>query len=239
MARIAALTAEHRQFFFKFGHLHLQEIFSSMQSAALQQEIGEIWAARSRDKNLVVSEQATLVTRDLWRQCPTWQKALRFAPLGTLMAQLWSRTPLRLLYDQLLYPTSNSGASSSQSAFSIEGMSSFSRTVGGIVLCLGSDGTSVRFSATFPSAIEGETPSCATFECTAGSGVLIAPTAQIRFLENRTCHSKVAKPIGLLACAGELSARYIENRSDPGQSALFHLGYSFGDLLRDNTHPHL
>ncbi len=240
MARSVALTAEHRQAFFSAGHLHLEGIVSLEQCGPLYTELFRAWRNRCHQSGPHATFGPTWAGRDLWRSCPAFQRAIRFAPLGELLAQMWTRTPLRVLYDQLLTPVANSLIRFPYREFTLEGASCFSHVAGGVVLCLGFDAqSSTRLAITVPQRLTVNTPRREYIQFRSGSGVFIEHDTQVDIEGEQLQRGEDPGQILIFIAAGTLNARYRENDTDPGRGTLFNMGYTIGDALREDTHPSL
>lgn len=238
MARSVGLNAAHRHHFFKSGHLSLDEILTAEQCQSLARELLRAWSERIGKKGDLTCAQARQKGRDLWRDSRMWASKLLRSPIGNLALQLWSRTSLRLLYDQLLFLLPSANEIDRYSSFSLAAASAFGGIEGGLFICLQSpkrDHWQVSFEVTEQESVD-EQPSQVSLPQDVGAGTFISSDITVQ-LRAQFSTMPPDSGIWMLVVFGGMDAHYIFNRKDPSRHALTALDYTVGDKLGDLTHP--
>ncbi len=151
--------------------------------------------------------------KDLWRESPF---LLQFVQKKKLLqiASLLVKKPLRLLYDQLLVSGEEKPVSETKS---LQEKSCYREILLGLL---------VKLKAAVPSEEEEKDLKNASLIFLQGN----SPFPFHSLLEEKD-------QAYYLVCYGNRRAMFVENQLDPFSSQLKNQGYSFGDLLKEETHP--
>ncbi len=237
MALSIGLNAAQRHYFFKSGHLILHGVLSQEQSSLLAQDIVATWSKRlcgKRDSQLPA--QARQSGRDLWRDTQNWSSKLLRLPIGSLALQLWSRTSLRLLFDQLLFPLP--AKHDAYGSFSLLSASAFGGIEGGVLICLQSPKV-VNWHLSLETLVQDgpdQKVERVALAHEVGTAVFITSGTLIK-IETDFHQLPPTSGVWMLAGFGGADARYIFNLGDPSRHALSAFNYTIGERLTDATHP--
>jgi len=146
---------------------------------------------------------------DLWRQQGDIARLVKRRPIAEIASDLFGTRPIRLAFDQLLLP----GPFSGHAPVSIEQISPVGGVVGGLILLLEEPRAEV---AGYPSR--------------AGNGTFVRATHPISLT--------APAPALLIVYCGK-RPQYLYNAGAPQAHRLKKLGYVFGDLLKEESHPTL
>ena len=239
MARSLALTVEHRQFFFGNGYLTIENVLAPSLCAKVYTDLVASWRARGGGLNALGELKSSAAGRDMWRQCSSWKVPLIRGVLGECIAQMWSLTPIRLLYDQLLPPPCALGdPHQPYRTFRLDAISSFTEVLGGYLMCVQAKSPeSTRLSVGLPKTHHRHQAHMHV-KCSAGTGVFIGPETEVNLIGENS-REDFATSMWILAVVGKLGARYAPCHNDPVRQGLMDLEYASGDALRLETHPSL
>jgi len=228
-----SVSYEHRQFFQKQQHIEFDGLLTASQLVELKQAIESTLALRLAVEESSVHRQSAdklfMEGHDLWRANEAIKKIDMNSILAGIAAELVETKGLRLGYDQFLpdlsrrsYVTKGERPLENflKSAHTLNEMSGLQGIACGLILCL-SEPLKPELVAT---------EHC--FTQIPGNGVYISPDFAIDF-------QKLIPQQGtyLLIVYTEASAYYILNEGDPHAHVLKHLGYHFGDKLKDKLNP--
>lgn len=237
MALSFGLNAAQRHYFFKTGHLILHDVLAQAQSSLLAQDIMATWSKRlSGKRDAHRPAQARQSGRDLWRDTQNWSSKLLRSPLGSLALQLWSRTSLRLLFDQLLFPLT--GEHDAYASFSLLSASAFAGIEGGVLICLRSpqvENWHLSLETLVQDGIDQKIERVALAH-EVGTAVFVSSGTLIN-IETDFHQLPPQSGVWMIAGFGGADARYIFNLGDPSRHALSSLDYTIGERLTDVTHP--
>ena len=243
MIKPIGLRAVDRQNFFREGHLLLEELLTNEHCSQLFQELSSIW--KSRLENPLVSLQAIpdkrLMGGDLWRDSKSWFLRLRHLPIGNLARQLWSRTDLRLLFDQVICPMGNLPGPDPFDQFTLQSLCEFRGLVGGILVCLHADMPDAWSVALSPRIREEEESQEVGEDIVVpskpGTGVFVKGDTQLKLQCAPSARRKWRANLWILIAFGEKNALYTRSELNPHPFVFSRPDYSHGKLSRDDMYP--
>jgi hypothetical protein len=227
-----ALDTNHLEFFEKNQFIEFNALLTENEIKETQVHVEEALrkSVRTHKINGPLSADNQFMTgHDLWRQDLFIRKLATKKQWAELASQLVQTKTLRLGYDQLFPGISPASFSKSDSLYthltannnSLVEISSIQEAACGLILCIKNPSMN---SSTDPRI---------SFPTTEGNGLFIHPHKAIQF--NELMQSPEA--LYLLIAYVRDPAVYILNEKDPHMHFLKQLGYTFGDKLRDKTHP--
>ncbi|RDB31353.1 hypothetical protein [Candidatus Similichlamydia laticola] len=223
-------------FFFRNGYLDVELPVKGEDCRSISRSLCELVRLRlSHSTPNLSSLQLLFGGRDLWRESQTLHHVIRKGPLAQLVASLWwSHGGVRLLYDQLIPFTSLTDETSGNSffrslhegSFTLSGYSAFSDILGGLALCLESNG---------PEEIPVEVPKASShfFPVRVGTVLCFSETCRIRFPYGE----KGDSALWYLVVFGKERSRYVLNEKDPHGHRPKGLGYFLNDFLTSDRNP--
>ncbi|MBI3211899.1 MAG: hypothetical protein HYZ47_04360 [Simkania negevensis] len=233
------LHAAHTNFFQKHRFLELEELLSEEEVETLKEECTHTLASRLHlsPTALLRRDQKTLYLagRDLWRENSRIQKIIFHSHLAKLASLLTKKRPLRIVYDQLFFSPRSEQEKNFFPLFnhknSLEQISCFQGLVCGLFLKLD---FSLNESKNSPMSLIEETSSINPIPHKKGSAIFFRPDLTLSLDELFSSH-----PFQLLIAYGDENSLYMREDRDPLTHSLKKLGYSFGDKLKNETHPFL
>lgn len=218
-----AIALEHEDFFRKnhfieFDHLLTQEESELLKTHATTQLATLL---KKKPEELIQKKPLELFMagRDLWKTDPVIKKTLLHPRMNNLAISLFKKNPLRLAYDQFIF-TSKYPESPYREKLSLQQNSCFNNVVGGLILRLSFDSSSLP-----------EEP--CPIPRNVGNGVFLDPTLPIPY---ETLFQTPNQCFYLIVYCADKTLYKLEKR-DLHTHALKREGYAFGDFLRNHTHP--
>lgn len=210
-------ASEHFKFFEQRRFIEFDGLLTTHEIETLRQNGEEVLAARQKTSPQIAPY---FLGRDVWRESPSIKKVLLKTSLGKLAAEFLKIKPLRLAFDQFLI--SGKGA---QSPFdrpkTLRQMSCLKPITGGLAIRLDPNGPLPAAEDFCPCPSQ------------AGNIILLHPDIQLSFDE---FYKTPGHALLLIAYCGERTV-YTYDETDPFTHQLKKLGYVFGDLLNNKTHP--
>lgn len=188
------------------------------------QEINGVIDRLIAEKKLERKEDIMASSHDLFRKIDGYSRLLQLPWLADIVYELASEKPLRLAYDQLYQAGMSSFDQSRESEFFngtkiLSEVSSMNEIVLGVMIAL--------------KVSEGVSEEALPFSQEAGRIAVISPEIEIPFDMLKT---RLADRYLLLVFSTK-RAQYLYNPKDPQNHLLKHLGYVYGDKLKDTLHP--
>lgn len=208
-----ALTADHRDFYQKQGYIEFEKLLSEKQVEILQQSIETCLSKRLKTVKERSPKGRFEQGFDLWRESPDIKKILFNRPLSEIASQLFQAPLLRIAFDQYC-DTEQGDFCPFPHLLSIEEISCAKPLAGALLLALTASG-----AAPLPSR--------------PGYGVYLNPHKAIDW---KALFSQKGARYIAIAYATKNTLYHFEPK-DPRTHAWKSLGYVFGDLLKDTTHP--
>lgn len=210
------LSSSHQDFFSNHHYIEFNDLLSSSEIKQLQKAIHE--ALIQREKKIIETrspKELFKAGRDLFRDHPIIKKFVLHKRFAKIASALFNEPILRLAYDQALCSFSQGEPIFSQ-PLSLQQISSFQSIVGGIIIRLSDDPNP-------PDLLPQK----------AGNLLFIAPTFPLPW---SSFFQQTPQSFFLITYCGNRTVYVLEN-TDPHTHALKKLGYGFGDLLEEKTHP--
>ena len=214
-----SLIPQHHEFFQDNGYLEITQLLSEERVMHLSEAVLSVVCDRLDMPPMALAQVAPEkiydAGRDVWRGSAEIRDIVRSKTLGRLIGALLHADKLRLAYDQVLGSGKTEPLTKSRH---LEFFSSVQGLVGGLILCLEGNGEG-----------SGDT----LWPTTPGNGVFVKSRTSIPFealSEFEGCRY-------LLIAYSVPKSIYVRNENDPHTNDLKTLGYSFGDSLKENTHP--
>lgn len=161
------------------------------------------------EKKSIMNTSFDSSRRDLFRSSDAIKKIAFNTTITSILKSLTKRQSLRLIFDQIFLKKDNT-----LKTFSLSPSTSFQGLIGGIIINIDPNQiTSNNLNKKY-------------------SSIFINDTISIN-LENIFLDSEAF----LLIAYGELKTVYKHNQSDHETNSIKKFGYSFGDVLKDETHP--
>lgn len=210
------LASAHQDFFTQHQYIEFENVFSLEEMQSLQSAIQEVLV--KREKKIIETrspKELFKVGRDLWRDHPDIKKVVLHKRLAKIASPLFRQPIIRIAYDQALI-SEIPGEPIFSEPFSLQKVSCFQPIAGAVILRLSYDLTPPPL---LPQKI--------------GSALFVGPNFPIpwsSFLQN------TPSSFFLIAYSTERTV-YVLEKQDPHTHALKQLGYGFGDLLEERTHP--
>ncbi len=213
-----SLAKEHRDFFTKNGMIELEGLVNDAQLETLLSAITETFKAKlnisPRGRTHIEPRELFSAGHDLWRESPHIQKILFHRRLAEIATELEFRAPFRIGFDQFIPSEPIFSEPTSLEEFSyLQGVTC------GFILCL--------------KGMEADEDEMNPFPITPGNVVIFGPDFPIDFTllnERRGCEY-------ILMTYAQDKVVYRFNEKDSHTHFLKSLGYTFGDKLREATHP--
>ncbi len=217
-----AITAQHRDFFFKNHYIEFEELLPLGQAAALKKNIEATIAKRLRIPPEKLNERSApevyFAGYDLWRDSADIKKITHKQAFASLAAELLQTMPLRYGFDQYFATYQCNVSSPYDVPSSLQEISCIKPLAGALLLPLQDLPSPPTF---FPMPLK------------AGSGLFIAPTFALPWpYLFSTCGLSF-----LLIVYAMDKAVFRSDSHDPHASALKKLGYVFNDKLKASIHP--
>lgn len=224
-----ALSSKQSSFFADKGFIELEGVLSPIQCHSLLQEAESVRSQRLKGKRLQ-KEQRLFAGRDLWRSSDLLRREVCSVSLARLGSELFQNKPLRLAYDQLW--DSLDCACFPKAHHTLDELTCIQGLVGGVMLCLQKKNQEEPDVPELAKKSDSEIVAD-VFAKEVGSAVYFLSTVPLNLLS-------VAQEKGssylLVAYAG-LRPVYTYRAEDPHTHGLKDLGYAFGDVLKEETHP--
>jgi len=205
------LTSQQTSFFNKNGFLELEGVFTSIEAKKYHIAILEALEKRKETNPIVQG-------RDLWRDSPTLKSLACSRKLSSIALMATGKSSIRLGVDQWFPPSyTQAKPENIKNLFSIQGL-----------LC----GMLIQLQpGTFEIPEKVSPLGLLPFPQSQGSVLLVKPALLLNW-------PSISTQIGLyLVAYTEPASVYIQNLTDPAGPSLKKLGYGYGDLLKNETHP--
>ncbi len=210
------LASSHQDFFSHHHYIEFNNFFSASEIQELQNAIHEVLL--QREQKIIEtrsSKELFKVGRDLWRDHATIKKFVFHKRLAKIASPLFGAPILRIAYDQALSSFST-GESVFSEPLSLQKVSCFQSIAGGVIIRLSDDPNP---PAILPQKV--------------GNVLFIGPTFPIPW---SSFFQQTPQSFFLIAYCPDRTV-YVLEKTDPHTHALKKLGYGFGDLLEEKTHP--
>lgn len=209
-----ALGPGHREFFTKNHYIEFEDLI--LDCDVIQEHIDQVLAART--KKIIdtrTPKELFIAGRDIFRDDPLIRKITQDRILAQTASILFDISPVRIAYDQALRTTTLTGSPFTH-PFSLAQASCFQSLFCGAIIRL--------LPEPHPPAFLPQKP---------GSVVFFRPDFPLPWTSafQTPCQSF------LLIAYAPKRCQYVLNHDDPLTHSLKNLGYGFGDILKDETHP--
>lgn len=242
MIKPIGLLAVDRQNFFREGHLVLEEILTQEHCSLLFKELSSIWKERLENPQISLQDapDKRLMGGDLWRNSKPWFLRLRHNPIGNLAKQLWSRTQLRLVFDQVICPMDNLPGSDPFDQFTLQSLCGFRGLVGGLLICLHAEKPDAWSVSIGPRVREDE-PREAREDLVVvsrpGAGVFVGGDTQLKLFCTPSARRKWEANLWISIAFGDKNTILTRNELYPHPFVLSRPDYSGGKSSRDDIYP--
>ena len=210
------LAAAHQDFFSDHQYIEFNQVFSPEDLHLLQTAITEV--LRQREQKIIETRSPKdlfKVGRDTWRDHAFIKKIVLHKRLAKIASSLFEEPLIRIAYDQALY-SFIPGEPFFQEPLSVQNVSCFQTICGAVIL---------RLTDTLspPPILPQKT----------GNALFVGPKFPIPW--SSFCQEIPSHFLLIAYCTGR--SVYVLEKRDPHTHSLKKLGYGFGDLLEERTHP--
>lgn len=225
------IIREHREFFRKHHWIEYDAVVSEKELARLSEEIPRIISERAKSyvssSDLILENKDFILGHDIWRGASSLKKIILNRSLAGIASELIEEKPLRFGYDTFFPSVSNEPKKDNYESFlkttpTLQEMSAIQGMLCGGMLCISGNQAMIE---------EGEKSSI--FSKTPGNMVFFSPDWPLPL------HEIYQNPgfNYLLIVYVKANAIYLLQKGDPHLHDFKHLGYNFGDRLKEPLHP--
>lgn len=225
------LTSRHREFFFQHHFIELSEVVSPKDCAAMQAICDAALLERLETPEKASEEELLLAGRDLFRSNEEIKRFALKRQFAELFSQISHKKPLRLIYTQYLRTFDKPAQKQLpflHSAHTFEESGAFQGIYGAIT---------ITFSTSIAPKEELSVQDDVTLVCPTatekGSAVLVHASSPLCYTPLFTSPNEAH----FMIVYGEPNAIYRKSEEDPMTHFPKTLGYSFGDVLKEDLNP--
>ena len=213
-----SLTKEHKEFFYKHLFIEFEEVLSPDQIASLKVSIQHVMAKRD---SKIYKEGTPLIGRDLFRDDKDIRKFILSKNFAHVVKDLCSKDSLRMAFDQYLNPK-KTGPKFFSKLSSFKEASCLADTYAILIFKLsGKEFTRPEEGPFLPSPHK------------VGSLLIVHPDKILNFeglLESSDDELYIIT-------YGSDKLLYRPSNLDPAEPLIKRMGYAYGDLMKEQTHP--